>query len=573
MKKQFLGWFLPLLMASSLAHAAKYSVKILSPQDMQPVPYRPCLVAAAHKDARNLVAIVHPTLWSNYHVQPAVSWVDQDRFHLTLYVGERGQDASGEIFEVQVYEDPKHLYHEGMILDAFPSLGAVSPIVRVVRNDQAPNGCDQALAVEPVGPSLGQTSSLLSSPNPSSPTPAASSKPAFLFITPGDRVALFLFGCIVLLLTIVLVRFPDRAAYAAECVGGSILDIVIWIGNLGVKLAESVAGLAGWLGPRTRSAAVASFKVHGYEGTLRKWGISFLVFPVLILASVMVFYADARMIQISLGLVFSAESSNPSPAHGGSFFGNLVPFEPSRADSMNPEATEASHRTFASRLVGIIDRTMDSFERLSEEPFGFAALGIAGLQGAFGIVMFFGINAMELVRLHPAQLLRERPLLTTLFLLLTLALAAMAAMRGYQLSPTDLNPWTPAILAGLISLALAPMMALCAHCAVECAGDQFTLVVFAALEGCIGLGLLTVPSWFVIALAIFLTCATAFLIYIAFAGLIWGYFKITSLYGDLMNSWKASPAGLRPIAAHALSILLVSVYLMAGGYLLLKGQI
>lgn len=579
------------LLAGLIADAAQFPVTILSPHDMQRVPYRPCLVGTVHHHDQSLFLVVHPTLWSDYYVQPAVSWVEKDRFRVTLYVGEQGQNsARDEVFEVQVFEDPKNLYHEGMKLGSFPASGTVSPIVRVVRDDKAPDGCDEAAGA--ISPSASVASSTIAIPttlpNALSPsavvaqTHAPSVKPAeelgqmSLFASEARRhlqMALFVFLSNALLMMIALVRLNDKAANAAEHIGGSIIAFFSWLRNLVVALVESVGCLGAWLGPRAWRAVVTVFKAHGYDGNLRSWGLSMLVFPVLLIASVMVFYAEARMTQIGLGLIFTTEDSSINAAKSGSIFDSLVSPDTDSNKSAKPEAPQPQHLTLTHRVPKIVDRTFDSFQKLWDEPLGFMAMGLASLQFAFGIAVLWGTHVSEAARLRSASLFRQRPLLCTLFILLTIALAAMAAMRGYQLSPTGSNAWAPAIIAGSISFALAPIMAFCAHYAIECAGDQFAVLELVTLAISVGLGMLAVVfGWVVIALAIFLILAAAFLGYALPATVIWIYFQSAKLYGDFITDWKSAHSGFRPFAAQAISIVLFFVTLLVSGYLLTKGM-
>jgi hypothetical protein len=293
----------------------------------------------------------------------------------------------------------------------------------------------------------------------------------------------------------------------------------------------------------------------------------------MLLASVMMFYAEARMTQISLGIVFSATESIADPAQGGSFFDNLVSSGAGSTANPQPDLAQPQRITAVHRVREMVDRTIDSFEKLWDEPFGFMSMGLASLEGMFGVVILSGISSSQAARLRPADLFRQRPLVCTLFVLFNIALAAMAAMRGYELSPSGSSPWAPAIIAGLVSLALAPMLAFCVHFAAECAGDQFAMLELAVVVTAVAVGIaIVVVAWSIIVLAIFLILATVFLVYALPAAVLWVYFQCTKLLGDLMSTWKVAPSGFRHIAAQTLSILLGSIILLAGGYLLMKGH-
>src|SRR5262249_27744657 len=105
----------------------------------------------------------------------------------------------------------------------------------------------------------------------------------------------------------------------------------------------------------------------------------------------------------------------------------------------------------------------------------FLAIALAGLQGALGMVLLWRIGADEGVLVRPLRLLKERPLLTSCFLLFNLALALLAANRGFELSPNGVNWILPALISGAIALVMPWVLTFMQHYLIECLADCLSM--------------------------------------------------------------------------------------------------
>lgn len=564
--------FLLLLVAPSVVATQQRGVSVLVPQNMARVPWRACLIGTGYEAGLNLIAAVHPADWSDVFIQPAISRDDSGKFEVVLYIGESTPHIyEGQIFEVRLFNDTNHKYREGMRLSAFPTDAvAVTPLIRVVRKDDAQSGCDES-ALPPSARDVAGVNALQGR-SPGSAAPAGRAPPLH---TGSEflRTCLLCLSALALITFIALTRVTKRAETAADRISRWIEPFRIWLVNVAVKLVESVRSLWEWLFAQLVQNVRVIWDARGYEGSLRHFALVALAFPVFVGASVVAFYADARTNLISVGLIFGVESDVTTGIA-------VVPFLTGETTTgSQPSSNPVSAAELGSRPSNIIlrlaDRMIRSFEELWEENLGFFAMGIACLQGAFGLCLLWGMKAWEAVRLRPFALLRQRPLVSACFFGLNFAVTLLAANRGYELSHVGTNWFVPAVISGTLSLALPLIMAFTLHAAIECAADCMAVVELGLLVfGAALLALMTISVWVFVSLMTVASAAIAFGVFCILVSIAWMYLQTASLIGEFVRDIRSGSDNLgMGIPARAISALIGTIILTGGGYFIIRGLV
>src|SRR5689334_5153553 len=131
---------IPLLTTPVLAAPQGPKISLDSPLESHGVPARTCISGTTSDSTARLVAVVHPTEIAEYFVQPAISPREDGRYKVLAYLGESGLHQ-GKRFEIRVFGNPKAPLREGQRLAWWPEAESFSPLVEVVRQDGAPDGC------------------------------------------------------------------------------------------------------------------------------------------------------------------------------------------------------------------------------------------------------------------------------------------------------------------------------------------------------------------------------------------------------------------------------------------------
>ena len=274
------------------------------------------------------------------------------------------------------------------------------------------------------------------------------------------------------------------------------------------------------------------------------------------------FYADARTIVQALNPLFGVEQSQGSYDVGGILAEAMrtdqnVPAQPEQ----DPE-NKTAHQIIAKEAL----RFVESFDNLWSEKLGFLALALAGLEGAFGIVLLWGFGAEQPVALRPGTLLKARPLLTACFLIMNLALAVLAAYRGYELSPSRMNWLMPTMVSAAIALVMPWILTFTLHYAIECAADCLGVVKSVALIATLSLAMFcTAGLWVLLSVFVIGVVAIAFVGFFAFCVASWAFLMLAELLGESMRKFRATLPDLHlPVLVRAIPASLALLFVVGG---------
>lgn len=552
-----------LLFAPNLAMPQRLS--ILVPNDNAEVPWRTCLYGTTSDPSQNLVAVVHPRSWSIYFVAPALSIGSHGEYESVLYIGESTAGFyEGQQFEIQVFSDPNEKLREGMRLSAWPVAKAVSPLIRVVRRDDAPSGC---WAVPYSSTNHVGVIRVNGGPNPRALMPPATSASIGARSSYLKLIVATVYGVGVILF-VVMALMKQHADVTANLVSHWIkIGFLSCFVTLRVMLIRSVRFLWGWVVGRVKPCAEMIWRVKGCGGTLRQFALKVVVIPVLSVAFISALLAGSRAVVLGLDLIFGVGESQTSDAQDDTILGNILMAHGEASAAQAWPVT--SSKPAVHPIQDLIRNFGRSFGTVWAEKLGFMAIGLAGLQGACGLVLLWGSSTDEAVRIRPLHLLKERPLLTGCFVVLDFALALLAANRGYELSQ-GANWLTPSLISGLLGIVLPWVMALTLHFAIECAADCLSIAEWAALLAGLGLVMIiALLAWVLISLGVVCIVAIAFGGYFLLLAALWVFVQFAKLWGDFV---RTPPAEMVLVRA-ALSSLLVVALLAGGGYLMLRGVI
>lgn len=551
------------LLANEIGFSQPPQVRIMSPLDAAEVPWRACFSGTSSDPDARLVAIVHPTEVSAFHVQPPISVRPDGRWKVQLYIGEGKLGLhSGKHFEVRVFSRPKVVLREGQKLPYWPEAESASPMIEVTRRDDAPAGCgDSAPSVAVEMPAkVPEVRAPDAPPAPSRGTPSWWGDSLHLLRSLAPIVGLAL-----VTLFLVLILLPHRAQAAHRRVSAWLEAFRVWLAHLTRLAVASLPRLWSSLRKQCSDWNKIIWAAKGYEGNLRLFALRVLAVPLLQLAVIFAFYAEAQTIVRGLNPTFGVESTHQ--AGQPSLLSSLMNAAPPHVEEKDGPRTDTPN------MIWRVGRALtDKFAALwNEEQLGFLAIALASLQGAFGIVLFWQMGVERPLRLRLLPLLQERRLLTVCFLVLNLALAVLAANRGFELSPDRMHWMMPSLVSAAIALVMPWIMTYSQHYALESAVDCLGVAKAIAFITCLIVALsLIVGSWAVILgfgltivgavfVAFFLFCvaASAFLLFADLLGEAVRLFPIPSFFK------------LRPLTPVPVTLLFTAV--IGGGYLLLRG--
>jgi hypothetical protein len=332
------------------------------------------------------------------------------------------------------------------------------------------------------------------------------------------------------------------------------------------RLVQWVSYLRQHFEPRGK----AVWNARGFKGNFVQILILAFATPVLYGCMVFSLYADSLIMVKGLNALFGIESSleNSHPA-GGVATSLLERSGEQRGEGSNPEPTSATVSNLLRRLLNYV---ANGFKTLWEgEKLGFLAIALAALQAGFGLVLFWQTGLERPLRVRPLELLRERPVVTSCFLIMNLALCLLAANRGFELSSEAMGWAMPVFVSGGLSLVMPWILTYCLHYAIEGSAQYLGLAAAILLNVCMFVGVLAVITAWALALSLVLVAVSAaFGAFLLFDVLATSLLLFAQLLGDFFRTVRrpADP-GFRP-ASLAISGLLIILTLAASG-LLIRG--
>ncbi|MCC6585371.1 MAG: hypothetical protein IT168_01520 [Bryobacterales bacterium] len=553
---------LPLLLTSWLrcdTVTVKPSISIEKPLDLALVPHRTCVTGLVADVSSAIVPVVKAVETGDHFVQPPVTVRDDRRFEAMVYIAESTLRVyEGKKFEIALFADPNQVLEEGLRLSRWPD-HRLSAIVRLVRQDNAPSGCDIGTAAVRLPP--------LPMPNPvhrpakiASPAPHDGGDSIGAIDKIGiTRLVLLLVSLSIAVLLSAFAMLPGRAAAANNHIEAWHGAVWHWVFTTVQFLRVQVWSMWCWVTARGAGWARPIWNAKGYTGNLSQLAIYALLIPLLVGASVAAFYAEARTMVLGLDLLFGAET-NPAADSSIGLMAGLLPL------TSETTADAVQHAGFVSRLSG-------GFASLWAEKLGFLAISLAGLQGAFGIVLLWRFNGDAAVRLRLFAVLRERPLVTATFLLLDVALSLTAANRGYELSSITTNWVLPTVISATIALAIPFILSFATHYAIEisgiCLGLAVTVALILALLSALAA---TVLSWVCICVVTVAAMSALAAIFSALCAVASGFVHFAALLGELIRHVRLSGSSPdTPAFPRVVDASLVVLILAGSGYFALRG--
>lgn len=556
------------LIISSVAVSQQPTITIDMPRDLAEVPWRACVSGTVSDENAQLVAVVHPVEVGSFWVQQAISLRPHGRFEVPLYIGESAHGLhAGQTFEIRIVSNPYQGLKEGMLLPGWPAAEGASPVIRVVRNDSAPSGCEKGVAstgsLEPVSPWVGPT------PEPRSIAPVE------VMETPSASRHLDLalgIGCVAFGVLFLALLVTDDLTERAAQVTAWLARFRAWLVLVAVKMATSVCWLWNWLRDVAGRRVEPIWAARGFAGDLRDFAVRALLTPLLLIASIYAFYAEARTVVQALNPLFGVEEVQAN--YGiGSVLGETATGE---NNVSQPSTESAKSETFLHIFKKDVLRFVDSFEALWSEKMGFLAIALAGLEGAFGIVLLWRMGAEQPVVLRPLALLKARPIVTTCFLTLNTALGVLAAYRGYELSPSGMNWVMPTIVSAAIAMVMPWILTFTLHYCLECAADCLGVTSSLALLTALYVGIsCAVALWGLLSLVIVGCLAGAFVGFFLLCVAFWAVLLFAELLGDAIRKLQRTPwPNLRlPVPVRAASASFVLLFVLCGSYFIIRGLV
>jgi hypothetical protein len=350
--------------------------------------------------------------------------------------------------------------------------------------------------------------------------------------------------CVVLSLVFVaLVAMPDKAAAAVDCLTQWLRAFVTWFVSIALASKESIVRLWHRLFSVGKTQTHRIWEARGFTLDFRVVSFELVAIAPLMLSVLLAFYSESATIVKSLDELFGVESDAVNTVQPG-FATNLISASSDSSSVGEPQSasTPPIQNPLVRVAVGWFGRFSRAFELLWEsEPLAFLAMALAALQASLGIVLLWGMGFAKPLKVSLRTLLRERPLATETFLVLTLALTTLAAFRGAKVT---VGPsWVLSMcVSAALALVLPAILGLTSHYALEATTDWAALAKVFIVIAFISLGLgAVVALW---TLALLLVLAAVGLALAGFATL----FVLAALYllfAELMGNFLRQLRGIR----------------------------
>jgi hypothetical protein len=436
-----------IMFAVALAARAGENVHIAVPVSGRGVPWRACIVGGVTDASAVVRVIIHPIATPDFYVGPPVTVYPDKTFKVEAYFAEKPATFDGTKFEVRAYQNPAQKLEDGDVLDNWPAapLANASNIVEVFRDSRASSGCGQLLGAPSVpAPTISVA-----------PAPSTDRAPAGPRIAPAAPVpseSTWPVWATVLTAAFWLVLAMERNHSQKALEGAGRCAIAAWSAVCAVFAAVWRRRWAQWAASLFCKPSSWLWNQKGHAPTGRQFVVAVLIFVLVASASAVVFYIDAKTMEPGLGLIFRSPETRPS------IFGDIAAHPVSAVDQ------------------GSGWQPLRPLADLWQEPNGPIAIGLAFLTAILGVILYWGKTAEEVFKSSPAKLIRERPLVFSMFLTLDLALAFIAGNRGFQLTVADVDWYVPAGVAGVLGIVTPLAMAYVGHFAVETGSDSILMV-------------------------------------------------------------------------------------------------
>jgi hypothetical protein len=533
---------------------------VTNPIDGSVAPWRACLIGETDDPTAEHIAVVHP-LEGAYHVQPPITIRPDGRFKAMLFIGDEGLHQ-GQLFEIRVFRGPHRKYRQGEILKAWPAANVESGLVEVTRQDDAPSGCGNGREAPAVAAPEGYAVAAAPSNNATDPASrmAAREKHAEPFFL---SLFLWLAPTMLVLLFIAMAALEGRAKKADDYLRDRLETFRKWLTlHQERRVTKSVRAAVRLFVYGLRHIKII-WQNRGFAGNLGRFAGALLLSGVLLGLAVIASFVDVKAMAPALTAMYG----RPTTARAAT----LAFTEPSDDQPVGSSAVLPKVNA-PSPLKGFGERVAADMVRLwTDEPNGQFAVGIAAVQASFGLVLLNGFPLAGLLVLTPAKIYRARPMLSILFMILNLGLAALAAFRGFELSPGD--HWVvPCMVSASIGLGMPWVMAYSLHFgtnyAIECLGVLFSV---ASVVGVAHLGLaaqlILLAALIVLLGPLYCAFAAVFLFRLAAGLLLWMAIVLGELAREIRPPW-GDRAVAKPLGA--LAALAVAAMLTLSGFALTR---
>jgi hypothetical protein len=250
---------------------------------------------------------------------------------------------------------------------------------------------------------------------------------------------------------------------------------------------------------------------------------------------------------------------------------------------LEPSGQSISRELEASQASGIRQifkneafKFIKSFETFQDQTLGFLALALAVLEGAFGVVLLWGLGLEKPLQLRLWHLFRERTVLTSCFLVLSFAMGALAAYRGYELSPSSMNWILPTIVSCAIASVVPWILAFTLHYAIESAAELLGVALSMGLILIVSLGIVGVPlGWIVLSLCVLCSLGAAWLSFFLFCLTSWAFLLTTEVLSEAIRKFQREvwPRMRLPVPMHAVPASVGLLFVTLGTYLVFRGVV
>lgn len=132
MKKAFLLIILSLMIWTSYCQEIK-KIEIIQPKNKDLVGYRVIVEGKLPFPCTSVWVVVHPLNLSDYWVQPRPTISEDSTWKTSIYIGSKGHENDGEIFEIRAFGDTKTTLGEGKVLNDWPKAKCSSKLIEVIR--------------------------------------------------------------------------------------------------------------------------------------------------------------------------------------------------------------------------------------------------------------------------------------------------------------------------------------------------------------------------------------------------------------------------------------------------------
>ena len=291
---------------------------------------------------------------------------------------------------------------------------------------------------------------------------------------------------------------PDYPQRAVKILDAWALAFFRWLaqrsGQVFLNAGRAAANLPGRVAPGACYWRDCFARSWNGRAEIAGFIAAILAGALLILPFWLALHVESRSNRLALEVVFGSTGTQET-ASRANIFG--MPQDAAPAPGSAEDAGIAQVSAFLIR----------PFDSLWRTELGPMAIGLAALQGALGLVLFWKMG-ISVLRVTPLLMARERPLPFAVFLLLDVVIALLAGIRGFAITS---NSWSGALLSASLGLTMPWAMAYSLHFIVEAPSALLglaTVFVQILILLVVGLSALLVPVVVVITVLAILGIAT-----------------------------------------------------------------